>query len=94
MVRRGLGGLSVSPGCSLVCVSGRLFRGGCLRARLCVSVAVFVACQDVEVAVGCGVVRRPALQHHHPAGSTNTHTARGNTQNKTILVSMEGEQTT
>lgn len=39
--------------------------------RVSVSVAVFMACEDVEVAMGCRVVCRPALQHHHPA--TQTH---------------------
>ena len=59
----------------------------CLCA--CVSVAVFMACQDVEVAVGCRVVCRPALQHHHPA---NKHTRHG--KNTTSgLVSREGKRT-
>lgn len=44
--------------------------GGCMCLCSCAcmwsSVAVFVASQDVEVTVSCGVVRRPALQHHHP----------------------------
>lgn len=35
------------------------------HSGLC-SVAVLVPCQDVQVAVGCRVVRRSALQHHHP----------------------------
>lgn len=30
------------------------------------SVAVLMASQDVEVAVGCGVVCWSAFQHHHP----------------------------
>lgn len=33
----------------------------------CSSVTVFVASQDVEVAVCSWVLRRPALQHHHSA---------------------------
>lgn len=44
----------------------------CTYVSVHVSVAVFMACQDVEVAVGCRVVRRPAFQHHHPA-TQNTH---------------------
>lgn len=36
------------------------------------SVAVLMAGQDVEVAVGCRVVCRPALQHHHPESETTT----------------------
>lgn len=35
------------------------------HGELC-SVAVLMPCQDVQVAVGCRVVRRSALQHHHP----------------------------
>lgn len=37
----------------------------CPHSGLC-SVAVLVPGQDVQVAVGCRVVRGPALQHHHP----------------------------
>lgn len=54
----------------LVCISGGQFERGLLTCNsvlcACDSVAVLMACQDVEVAVGSRVVCRPALQHHHP----------------------------
>lgn len=70
----GLGGSSCvsQESAPVFYISGRL----CLCSCACVwnSVAVFMACQDVEVTVSCRVVCRPALQHHHPK-QTNKQTA-------------------
>lgn len=62
----------------------------CTYVSVHVSVAVFMACQDVEVAVGCRVVRRPAFQHHHPA-TQNTHGDKTHTTSS--LVSSQGSKT-
>lgn len=82
---------------SLVCISGRLFREcvvcACVFVCVRVSVAVFMARQDVEVAVGCRVVCRPALQHHHPARQTQAHSQKTQAHTYNIqLVSWEGSK--
>lgn len=64
----------------------------CTYVSVPVSVAVFMACQDVEVAVGCRVVRRPAFQHHHPA-TQNTHGYKTRTHTTSSLVSSQGSKT-
>lgn len=64
----------------------------CTYVSVHVSVAVFMACQDVEVAVGCRVVRRPAFQHHHPA-TQNTHGEKKHTHTTSSLVLSQGSET-